>query len=83
MTRPGRDRRSRPMEIDRVDVEGDLSSCPKCGAGGGFHVSFRKAERSLEVVLVCPSCGYRFAVGEFLIPDGKPRPFDPSIDSGP
>jgi predicted Zn-ribbon and HTH transcriptional regulator len=71
------------MGFDRVDVEGELSSCPKCRAGGGFHVSFRRVERRLEVVLVCPSCGYRFAAGEFLIPDGSPRPFDPSIDSGP
>jgi len=71
------------MGFDRIDVEGDLSSCPECGAGRGFHVSFRRVERRLEVVLVCPSCGYRFAVGEFLIPDGSARPFDPSIDSGP
>jgi len=69
--------------MDRVSVEGELSSCPKCGAGGGFHVSFRSVERRLEVVLVCPSCGYRFTAGEFLIPAGKPRPYDPAIDSGP
>jgi len=68
---------------DRIEVEGELSSCPKCATGRGFHVSFRRVERRLGVVLVCPSCGYRFSVGEFLIPDGSPRPFDPSIDSGP
>ncbi|HEX9204645.1 MAG TPA: hypothetical protein VF853_01835 [Candidatus Deferrimicrobiaceae bacterium] len=76
---------------ERVKIEGELSSCPKCGAGGGFHVAFRNAvPRSagkleagkLEVVLVCPSCRYRFTVGEFLLPDGKPRPFDPSLDGG-
>ena len=71
------------MGIERVNVEAELSTCPKCGAGGGFHVTFRKAERTLEVVPMCPSCGHRFAVGEFRIPDGTPRPFDPSIDSGP
>ena len=73
--------------MERVRVEGELSSCPKCGAGGGFHVAFRrvggKPERRLEVILVCPSCGFRFTAGDFQIPDGEPRPFDPSIDSGP
>jgi predicted RNA-binding Zn-ribbon protein involved in translation (DUF1610 family) len=73
--------------MERVRVEEELSSCPKCGAGGGFHAAFRrvggKTNRKLAVVLVCPHCGFRFAVGDFLIPDGEPRPFDPSIDAGP
>jgi predicted RNA-binding Zn-ribbon protein involved in translation (DUF1610 family) len=71
------------MNAARVNVGGELSSCPKCGAGRGFHVAFRRVERKLEAVLVCPSCGFRFTVGDFLIPDGEPRPHDPSIDSGP
>ena len=71
------------MNVGRVHVEGELSSCPKCGAGGGFHVAFRRVERKFEAVLMCPSCHFRFTVGEFLIPDGEPRPYDPSIDSGP
>ena len=67
-----------------VRVGEDLSSCPKCGAERGFHVSFlRKEGRSLAVVLVCPSCGFRFTVGEWAIPTGEPRPWDPSVDSGP
>ena len=73
--------------MDRVEVEGELSSCPTCGAEGGFHVAFRRVgktpERTLEVVLVCPACRYRFAVGEFRIPAGEPRPFDRAVDSGP
>ena len=68
-----------------VKVEEELSSCPKCGAEGGFHVAFRRLhgnmERKFEVVLVCPHCGFRFTVGEFIIPSGEQRPFDPSIDS--
>ena len=72
--------------MERVKVEGELSSCPKCGAGGGFHVGFRRPgpgpERKLEVVLLCPACRFRFTVGEFLIPDGEPRPFDPTLDGG-
>jgi predicted RNA-binding Zn-ribbon protein involved in translation (DUF1610 family) len=75
------------MADDRVNVERELFSCPKCGGEGGFHVGFRRgtgmSERTLEVILVCPRCGSRFAVGDFHIPSGDPRPFDPSIDSGP
>lgn len=75
------------MAYDRVNVEGELFSCPECGGEGGFHVGFRKgtgkSERTLGVILVCPRCGFRFAVGDFRIPSGDPRPFDPSIDSGP
>lgn len=71
----------------RVNVERELFSCPKCGGEGGFHVGFRqgsgKSERALDVILVCPRCGFRFTVGDFRIPSGEPRPFDPSIDSGP
>jgi predicted RNA-binding Zn-ribbon protein involved in translation (DUF1610 family) len=66
-----------------VKVDEDLSDCPRCGAGRGFHVSFRRKERALSVILVCPSCGFRFTVGEWAFPTGEPRPFDPAIDSGP
>ena len=72
--------------MERVRVDGELSTCPKCGAGGGFHVGFRRQglapERKLEVVLLCPACRFRFTVGEFLLPDGEPRPFDPTLDGG-
>lgn len=76
------------MAYDRVKVDGELFSCPKCGEGGGFHVGFRQGtgmrERTLEMILVCPHCGFRFTVGgRVLIPSGDPRPFDPAIDSGP
>lgn len=73
--------------MNRVEVDSELSSCPSCAAGGGFHVAFLRAGpkegRKLEVVLVCPACRYRFTVGEFLVPDGEPRPYDPSIDGTP
>jgi hypothetical protein len=42
-----------------------------------------KRERTLEMILVCPHGGFRFAVGGFHVPSGDPRLFDPSIDSGP
>lgn len=68
---------------ERVAVDGELSSCPKCLGGGGFHVAFRKRAGGFEVHLLCPSCRFRFTVGEFLIPDGEPRGYDPTIDDGP
>ncbi len=70
--------------LRRVDIQEELSSCPQCGGERGFHVAFRRAEaRRLSVILVCPTCGFRFAVGEWTVPTGEPRPYDPSIDSGP
>jgi len=65
-------------------VSGELSACPQCGGERGFHVAFQRVEaRKLSVILVCPSCGFRFAVGDWTVPTGEPRPFDPTIDSGP
>ncbi len=64
-------------------MEEELSSCPRCRADRGFHVAFRRRGRTLDVSLVCPACGFRFAVGEWAVPTGEPRPFDPSVDAGP
>jgi hypothetical protein len=66
-----------------VEVKEDLADCPRCGGGGGFHVSFRRKGRAIAVILVCPSCGFRFTVGAWEVPSGEPRPYDPAIDSGP
>jgi hypothetical protein len=68
---------------EHIRVGEELSDCPRCGAGRGFHVSFRRKGRALSVILVCPSCGFSFAVGEWSFPTGEPRPFDPTIDAGP
>ena len=54
--------------------------------GGGRSsgpVYYYHFPRTLEMILACPRCGFRFVVGDFHIPSGDPRPFDPSIDSGP
>ena len=66
-----------------VRVEEELSSCPRCGYGAGFHVAFRRKDRDLAVFLICPSCSARFNAGQWSFPTGEPRPYDPSIDSGP
>lgn len=64
-------------------VEEELSSCPRCGYGAGFHVAFRRRGRSLAVFLICPSCADRFTAGEWAISTGEPHPFDPDPDEGP
>ena len=68
---------------ETVAVGEELSACPRCAYGAGFHVAFRREGRRYRVVLVCSACGHRFAVGDWVIPSGEPRPFDPSVDSGP
>lgn len=72
-----------PSGAKRLTVEEELSACPSCGYDAGFHVAFLRKERRLEVILVCPSCRARFRAGDWTIPSGKPRPFDPEIDIGP
>jgi uncharacterized C2H2 Zn-finger protein len=53
---------------EKVQVEEELSSCPRCGYGGGFHVAFRRRAPDLEVFLICPSCSARFSAGEWTLP---------------
>ncbi|MGB3398565.1 MAG: hypothetical protein WBA34_00165 [Candidatus Deferrimicrobiaceae bacterium] len=65
---------------ENVRVEEALSSCPRCGYGSGFHVAFRRRDRSLNVFLICPSCSDRFSVGDWTFPAGESRSYDPEID---
>lgn len=76
-------RTERPPDPQRLSVDAELDSCPQCGYRSGFHVAFRRRERDLAVFLVCPGCAARFAVGEWIVPTGELRPFDPSLDAGP
>jgi hypothetical protein len=70
-------------EPEEIEVGEELSSCPRCGYGAGFHVAFRRRERTLDVFLICSSCSARFSTGEWRFPTGEPRPYDPEIDGGP
>ena len=72
--------KGRDMPPEKLKVEEELSSCPRCGYGAGFHVAFHRRERELVVSLICPSCSVRFSVGEWWFPTGEPRPYDPDID---
>ena len=71
------------MSREKIAVGDELSACPRCGAGNGFHVALERRGRELAVVLLCPSCGFRFLAGEWLFPSGEPRPFEPGTDTGP
>ena len=55
---------------EKIQVEEELSSCPRCGYGAGFHVAFRRGVRELVVFLICPSCSDRFTAGEWTFPTG-------------
>jgi len=59
-------------EPEEIQVGEELSACPRCGYGAGFHVAFRRRERVLAVFLVCPSCSARFTTGEWTFPTGEP-----------
>gem|GEM_PF-1002491 len=78
--------RSAPSAGDapaEVPVGDELSRCPRCDAARGFHVAFRRRDDGIGVVLVCPSCGFRFTVGPWRAAAPPGRPFDPSVDGGP
>ena len=65
----GKGKTSPPEEIR---VEDELSTCPRCGYGAGFHVAFRRRGRALAVYLICPSCSARFTTGDWTFPTGEP-----------
>ncbi len=54
--------------ISRVEVGDDFTTCGACGYGRGFHASFipRQDRDSLVLILVCPSCGARFDIGQVV-----------------
>src|SRR3990172_7923092 len=64
-------------EPEEIPVEEELSACPRCGYGAGFHVAFRRRERALAVLLICPSCSARFTTGEWTFPTAQPPPLHP------
>ncbi len=54
-------------EIQSVEVEGEFRVCPECDYGLGFHVSFFPAGgEGMHMVLICPSCGARYDLGQKL-----------------
>ena len=70
-----------PREITRLAVRSELRSCPACGYGLGFHVSFeaagkgtepavRTTRESFRAILICPECGARYDVGWLVSFDG-------------
>ena len=45
----------------RVDAE--FCICDKCRYDKGFHVSLKRQTESHAIVLICPNCGQRYAIG--------------------
>jgi hypothetical protein len=51
------------MDAKELKIEGTADTCPQCGYKDGFHVSFAEQGGKVEIVLICPQCSSRFAVG--------------------
>jgi len=52
-------------EIDTINPEGEIYTCPTCGYKDGFHVSFKMISDAgkAEIFLICPNCHSRFKFG--------------------
>lgn len=37
--------------------------CLNCGYTRGFHIAFRKKERGMELLFICPECGASWDLG--------------------
>lgn len=44
----------------RLPVKGTTDTCTRCGYDRGFHVSFRTTRKTVEIILICPSCSRRY-----------------------
>lgn len=50
--------------IVKLHPEGEVNTCPSCGYGDGFHVSFKvDEENGAGIILICPRCSSRFQIG--------------------
>ncbi len=41
----------------------EFRTCPACGYGRGFHISFQKERKNFRIVFICPECGSSFSLG--------------------
>jgi ribosomal protein S27AE len=58
-------------DIESLQVDTELRTCPGCGYARGFHVSFisdisEDDGKHHRLVLICPDCGARYDVGKAL-----------------
>lgn len=61
------------QKVQKIEFEGEIYTCPVCSYTDGFHVSFKKVDKSgkTEIILICPSCHTRFQAGwEVSLKDG-------------
>ncbi len=52
------------VKVETIMPEGEMYTCPSCGYGDGFHVSFKVAGNTgqAEIYLICPNCHKRFRI---------------------
>lgn len=48
------------VEISKLKIDKITDTCPVCNYNDGFHVSFKKGENKLNIILICPDCHSRF-----------------------
>jgi transcription elongation factor Elf1 len=52
-------------QVERIEPEGEIYTCPACGYTDGFHVSFNVLDNknNADIYLICPNCHSRFELG--------------------
>lgn len=51
-------------EITKLTMEDEFKICPICGYKDGFHSMFKKDEKSLKWLFICPACHNVFDIGQ-------------------
>ncbi len=50
-------------DIQKIDLDESIDTCPSCGYTDGFHTSFKIQEGTINIILICPQCHARFDPG--------------------
>ena len=52
------------QEIQKLNMNESVDTCPVCGYTDGFHASFKVLKgAAMAVILICPQCHTRFDAG--------------------
>jgi hypothetical protein len=56
--------------VEPIIVDDELTECPQCGYGDGFHVGFARispgGSKDLRIWLICPKCSARYDLGKYI-----------------
>jgi len=47
-------------EVRKISLDKSIDTCPVCGYSDGFHVSFKRHNETINIILICPQCHERF-----------------------